>query len=286
MGETSCEMKNWADVRTLMSEYPGKDSGGWYVFRGEEDESWKLEPSLLRECRKLGVETTNRKKIVEMERDALEVFQRSPFAAKDRDKRQWIYWWGLMQHYDAATRMLDWSGSLLIALYFAVRCSGGEEGPQDGKLWILNLDQSKGGIPNPADWMRGYRPYFERLPDRQKSEAFEDRHKALWEGYKSGVHWCTIVGSQVRVRAQEGWFTTCTDVTLPHDVAIREKWEKGKYAQSLREIRISGKAKASLLGELRLRGIHGGALFADSPECWGQMQRETLALLGAGVKVT
>lgn len=52
-------------------------------------------------------------------------------------------WLTLMQHYKAPTRVLDWSESLLIGLYFAV--SQDQNKPQspetDGALWILNPDR-------------------------------------------------------------------------------------------------------------------------------------------------
>ena len=43
-------------------------------------------------------------------------------------------WLFLMQHYQLPTRLLDWTESLLVATYFAVK----EDKPQSGALWALS----------------------------------------------------------------------------------------------------------------------------------------------------
>jgi len=61
-----------------------------------------------------------------------------------------ISWLFLMQHYGAPTRLLDWTKSVLIGLYFAVRQNHSE----DGELWALYpeaLNKHNGyfGLPIP-----------------------------------------------------------------------------------------------------------------------------------------
>jgi hypothetical protein len=43
----------------------------------------------------------------------------------------------LMQHYGVPTRLLDWSESPLVALYFVVHDKNGRLRAKDGALWIL-----------------------------------------------------------------------------------------------------------------------------------------------------
>ena len=48
-------------------------------------------------------------------------------------KENALEWLILMQHHGAPTRLLDWTENILVALYFAVRCSPKD----DGEIWVL-----------------------------------------------------------------------------------------------------------------------------------------------------
>jgi hypothetical protein len=64
-------------------------------------------------------------------------------------------WLCLMQHYDIPTRLLDWSESILVALYFAVK----DEPKRDGELIVLNaktLNQHTKGRPTIATADNGH----------------------------------------------------------------------------------------------------------------------------------
>ncbi|MBK8268044.1 MAG: FRG domain-containing protein [Planctomycetes bacterium] len=53
------------------------------------------------------------------------------------EDKSWYEWLALMQHYGAATRLLDWSRSLLAAAFFAVEHSDKNDA-YDGEIWVLN----------------------------------------------------------------------------------------------------------------------------------------------------
>jgi hypothetical protein len=53
----------------------------------------------------------------------------APFVVPSNDYV--LNWWPLMRHYGAPTRLLDWSLSPYVALYFAVE----EPWDEDGALW-------------------------------------------------------------------------------------------------------------------------------------------------------
>ncbi len=59
---------------------------------------------------------------------------RAPSLSEEKPQNDWD-WYFLMQHSGAPTRLLDWTESALIALYFAVRDNRGE---RDAAVWILD----------------------------------------------------------------------------------------------------------------------------------------------------
>ena len=102
-----------------------KNWGPW--FRGHSDERWKLMPKLYREHPpKRGI------RVVEDELRQ-EFMMRAPSLTSERPKNSWE-WYFLMQHCGAPTRLLDWTESALIALYFAVR---EKEDKSDAAVWVL-----------------------------------------------------------------------------------------------------------------------------------------------------
>jgi hypothetical protein len=90
------------------------------LFRGQSRAGWTLQPSLARE---LVGSTMNWFQVAQLEREMNNQFWReahreleSGVAAK---KAVSLNSWPLMRHYGAPTRVLDWSLSPYVALYFA-----------------------------------------------------------------------------------------------------------------------------------------------------------------------
>jgi hypothetical protein len=86
--------------------------GPW--FRGQSNASWSLQPTLYR--------NPPRNRPIRMLEDELrqEFAVRAPSLGPERPQNSWE-WYFLMQHCGAPTRLLDWTESALIALFFAVR---------------------------------------------------------------------------------------------------------------------------------------------------------------------
>lgn len=153
--ETIQQFVEWTEqVSDLWSDGEQYESP-W--FRGVTSSNFKLIPSLYRS-------DTGREKYsdpevrTEFRRRALPLVAERP----PRDDWEWYF---LMQHYGAPTRLLDWTDSALVALYFAIASypANPKRSAPRPAVWALNpwrLNQ-KAGIqfvgPLVSDWPEAQR---------------------------------------------------------------------------------------------------------------------------------
>jgi len=121
-----------SQVERIVVEWTPPDAE-WYLqpwFRGHADASWKLRPSLIRmeRVRGLGAEHYS-------EATLLEMFQQRATRYLDHEPRDEWEWLCEMQHHGLPTRLLDWTESALVALYFAVR---DQIDGKDIAVWVTN----------------------------------------------------------------------------------------------------------------------------------------------------
>src|SRR5207253_4740825 len=115
----------------------GRPAEPAYLFRGQSDSRWTLEPSLSRIARQVALDedaarAQERRAMLEFQAQAHQ-FLDVPALPKKKDDV--LNWWVLMQHYGAVTRLLDWTASPYVAIYFAVL--GHPEIP--GAAWIIHV---------------------------------------------------------------------------------------------------------------------------------------------------
>ncbi len=101
----------------------------WY--RGEEDASLELIPSIQRSDKRMEVERfiTN-----DFYTEAHRMLESPPA------KKNYAAWVSLMQHYGLPTRLLDWTTAPLIAAFFAVETYETTD-DKDAGIWILVPDR-------------------------------------------------------------------------------------------------------------------------------------------------
>ena len=89
-----------------------------YIFRGQADAAWRLESSLERVAGKAWSKASAKK----LEEYSLSTFK-SKFHLYDRENirpESKLAWLSIMQHYGVPTRLLDFTESPYVALYFAL----------------------------------------------------------------------------------------------------------------------------------------------------------------------
>jgi len=106
-------------LKMLAKDLP-TDKPVW--FRGQADKKWSLQPSLFRKGRGLNAELTLMKR-----------FKQSAFGILPKQPQTEWEWLLIMQHYGVPTRLLDWTESPLVGIYFAVY----EKKTVPGVLWAL-----------------------------------------------------------------------------------------------------------------------------------------------------
>ena len=115
-------------------------------FQGQGDARWPLSTSLQREAQRLGMRLQD---LPGVERAMVRLFKRQyhQFQLPSPDEDDHLGWLAMMQHYGAPTRLMDWTYSFFIAVYFALEASS-----TDAAVWALNTDR----MPAPVDRLLGH----------------------------------------------------------------------------------------------------------------------------------
>jgi hypothetical protein len=115
------------NLKSLLAAYeklqkelmPGSKKRRKWLFRGQKEASWLLEPTLDRALRRFGID---RKDLKRFEKVTLREGQRNlhRYLTDLPDRGNWAEWFALLQHHGAPTRLLDWTYSFFVALFFAI----------------------------------------------------------------------------------------------------------------------------------------------------------------------
>jgi hypothetical protein len=97
-------------------------------FRGQPSAAWDLRPRFYRPEYEGAEESEIR---LEFEGHGLQLVATNP----NRSKWEWYF---LMQHYRAPTRLLDWTGNPLVALYFAIVGDRKDVGKEEAAVWAFD----------------------------------------------------------------------------------------------------------------------------------------------------
>ena len=220
----------------------GRDGELWY--RGHSSDSYQLEPFIHR-----GRTAVDRFAIEQTERAIYDEFvRRSPlFDSYKRDQWDILF---LMQHYRAPTRLLDWTASPLIALFFALM-SG--DSKKNSIVWCLDPSAWNGvilqDIKEPPSiftteegLVKQYHPTFDEKSNRTEPLAIQG------------------IMNNPRINAQKGRFVIFG--SEPKALEVYAAQFKMK-APILSKLVVDKDAKRKILSDLESYGITYSTIFPD-----------------------
>lgn len=199
-------------------------------FRGHSDEGWDLIPSVQR---------GNYAKEEIEQFMANDFYMRACVSMKERPSQDYCGWITMMQHFGLPTRLLDWSLSPLIALFFAT--NDYEKYPdKDGCIWILR--------PGLLNELEGFGSYIYPMDKYTVVDmilpAFNSRR--INEEVSDKIIACYPVEYNMRIYTQQSAFTV-------HNSIRKIKSINNKHL--LMKYKIPAKCKKAICDELRICGI-------------------------------
>ena len=212
-------------------------------FRGQSDYSWGLVPSVQR---KDGMGEHYEQYITT--NFMIHTMRLNPSVPQRYDRASWLT---LMQHYGLPTRLLDWSESPLVALYFAL--SSDEDAKTDAAVWVLN--------PMELNKKVGYGEYVPPISYDSLSGDLEgafSNHNNDDNKSQNRIIACHGVGSDLRMYVQQSDFTIHS--TSEHLDKILMSDESCDYFY---KIRIPQQIRKQLLVQLDAIGFHESSIYPD-----------------------
>jgi hypothetical protein len=222
-----------------------------YTYRGQSNAAWTMLPSLTRLCKSLEFSAT---KAAEVEHNILDRFRSRVHLRSSHDvpaDGDLLGWWTLMQHYRAPTRILDWTHSPLVALYFAVRTNW----ECDGAIWSFHRHSlaealiKRDGQDNDLNFTNFPNVFFERIAS------------------PPCFNWFDRTRLNERMAAQQGTFTVSQDILCDHADPIEEVLPEyvdladGKKSVLRSKWLIRKEAKKSILNRLHTMNVTAETLF-------------------------
>lgn len=231
------EIQSIQDLLVALEEDNSNYKGSiWY--RGQADKDWQLTPGYLRNSQ-LPSESTLIKKF---KQSAAMLINNTPNESFD-----WLF---LMQHYGVPTRLLDWSESPLVALYFAVE-NHFHHPEKDAALWSLKPSElnKNAGIHNTDE--ENFIPSFDDIELKNYSVESLSHNTRTTQRPLATI----ATRNNARIQAQHGVFTI-----HHHDkVAIEDVGDSSHVIKYI----IPNSSKNLILKQLSILGFTKFQLFPE-----------------------
>jgi hypothetical protein len=174
--EPERDIDRWSDFQRLIEcRFSEISSSSRWIFRGEysdKEPCTKLEDTFTL----YGMTTSDQR--VKCERSIIRGFRRkaSLYIESEPDKNDMLEWLAVMQHHGAPTRLVDFTYSAYVALYFALAQK------INGTIWAINAAITPGTV---TPLIEKYDPAQKRLNEmRNELKPLNDMLKIREEGDK------------------------------------------------------------------------------------------------------
>lgn len=258
----------WKDAMDFYADIKNEGEGKrLWVFRGMANHTWKLETSLERAMSRFGIKED---KAFDTEAGLLREFKRHfhHYEHYWPGENETVEWLAMMQHHLAPTRLLDWTYSFYVALYFALGKTQG-----DSIVWAID-----------AKWCTRKSMSLLRTSNRSIPQKGGARYSPLKIRYlyangksipfgKDGVAFDAVFRSKrgapfvypmnplqlnVRLVAQQGLFLCPRDINRSFEENLKAMKPDGRV---LKRLLIPKEVKNNILRELYLMNITRASLF-------------------------
>jgi FRG domain len=238
-------MNSWQKATRVFAQGIDDPVGRSYLYRGQSDADWGLVDSLSRLLPK-DIRGTDALRI--------EAAARQRFSAQAHlfidpsllpEDRSHTTWWALMQHFRAPTRLLDWTTSPWVALYFAVV----DHWEKPGAIWCY-----------PPNWLT--RPIPPSLMNKDSDEIdWDDRRLMLDPDAINFIYSLTLQKrTYQRVVSQQGYFTAPSRIPSDHAQLIDETLLEPEHTYFTKYL-IKPAAKPMFMKHLLRMNITANTLF-------------------------
>jgi hypothetical protein len=222
----------WTKIMNQISNFQGGNFNTW--FRGHNDADFKLNSGLYREKLKKPGD------YIATENSYYNLFKRMGYV-HHREDDSWKLLF-LMQHYGVKTRLLDWSESFAVALYFAYE---GWTKNKNAAVWLLDPLALNEKILKKKVFFTPRNSYEDLI----SSTKFNDNSLAIYPMRNSS-----------RINSQHGMFTIQGKFGIPLEDEFNGKlFEEGV----LQKVEITEDLREDVIKYLKLVGINDFTLFPE-----------------------
>jgi FRG domain len=248
--------ESWTELLRFYKEEFAKPKVQW-VFRGLSDADYELKTTLERVAAKRFGRNLNELIEIELEPKMIRQFKRQAHRylespPKDDDTIEWL---ALMQHFGSPTRLLDWTYSFFVALFFAV-----ETATKHYAVWAIDMDWlRKKAVPM---FPFGSEKYGREDPPYKSGKSF--KHIFCHPTPHSFVFTLNPERLNERLIVQQGLFIAPGDISKPFEDNLEAVCKNDlKASDHIWKITISGDVnlRRDILRHLHRMNINRASLF-------------------------